>query len=121
MTPNRARENSLRLDQFEYTRLAWALALSLALHLFGFGTYEIGKKYHLWQSLHLPSWLQKVTRLTTPRPPKNEPDQVPLMYVDVSPQQATTEAPKDAKYYSAHNSQANNPEADQDTGGEAVS
>jgi hypothetical protein len=37
------------------------------------------------------------------------------MFVDVNPQQATAEAPKNAKFYSSKNSQAANPDADKDT------
>jgi len=36
------------------------------------------------------------------------------MFLDVDPDQATPEPPKDAKYYSAKNSRAANPEADKD-------
>jgi len=38
------------------------------------------------------------------------------MFVHVSPAQAATEAPKDARFYSDKNSLAANPDADQDTG-----
>src|SRR5439155_7874075 len=45
-------------------------------------------------------------------PPLRE---VPLMFVDVNPNLATTEPPKDAKYYSDKNSVAANPEPKADT------
>ena len=49
---------SWRLEQAEVSRLTWAFAISLACHLLVFGTYETGKKYHLWQNMHWPAWLQ---------------------------------------------------------------
>ena len=51
-------DGRLRLEQAEFSRLAWAFALSLAFHLLVFGGYQTGKKYHLWQHLHWPAWLQ---------------------------------------------------------------
>ena len=110
-------ETSLRLDRREWTRLAGALGLSLALHLLGYGGYELGKKAGLWQAWHWPVWLQKHK---TPAQLAKEkqaalPTEVPLMFVDVSSEQAVAEPPKDAKYYSSKNSRATNPDADQDS------
>jgi outer membrane biosynthesis protein TonB len=48
---------------------------------------------------------------------RTPPDQEPqLVFVQVDPSQATPDAPKDAKYYSAQNSRAANPDADSETG-----
>lgn len=44
------------------------------------------------------------------------PREAPLMFVDVNPETAAKEAPKDAKYYSNRNQKAANPEADKDSG-----
>jgi hypothetical protein len=120
MIASRAPETSLRLDRLEITRLAWALALSLALHLLGWGTYAVGKKFHVWEKLHWPAWVQAATQklaLVVKKEEKRPPidREPPLMFVDVSPAQATSEAPKDAKFYSDKNSRAANPDADQDT------
>ena len=118
----RAPETSLRLDRPETTRLAWALALSIALHLLGWGTYSIGKRFHVWEKLHWPAWVQTVTQKLAlvvkkdkkeTRPPVDR--EPPLMFVDVSPAQATSEPPKNATHYSDKNSQAANPESDKDT------
>lgn len=107
----------MRLDRRESSRLAWALAISLMIHLFCFGTYELGKQTGLWKIL--PAWLQKVkilAALVQPRPsPPPQVQEAPLMFVDVNPATATAEAPKNAKYYSNKNSRAANPDADQDT------
>lgn len=110
---------SLRLEQAEYSRLTWAFILSLALHALVFGTYYTGSRYHVWQHLHLPSWLKPpkiLAQLVTPKPiPPPIQREPPLMFVNVNPVQATTEAPKDAKYYSDKNSVAANPEPDKIT------
>jgi len=108
---------SLRLERAETSRLAWAFALSLLLHLLIFGTYQAGKKMDLWQRLHWPTWLQSPRMLTEILKQKEAvalqppPTQVPLMFVDVSPAQAVAEPPKNPKGYSDRNSVAANPEA----------
>lgn len=110
----------MRLERAETSRLAWAFALSLAFHLLVFGTYQTGKKYNLWQSLHLPTWLhapkilQEAFKKKESQPPP-QPQDIPLMFVNVNPAQATAEAPKDAKFYSDKNSRAANPEPDKIT------
>jgi outer membrane biosynthesis protein TonB len=111
---------SLRLEQAEVSRLAWAFAISLAFHLLVYGSYHTGQKYHVWQHLHLPAWVHApkfLTELIQPKlslPPPRRQD-IPLMFVNVSPAQATPEPPKDAKYYSDKNSRAANPTADKIT------
>jgi hypothetical protein len=112
---------SLRPEQAEFSRLAWAFAISLALHLLIYGGYHTGQKYHPWQNLHWPAWLQPPKFLTElivpkkPTPPLPQRQEIPLVFVNVSPAQATAEPPKDAKYYSDKNSRAANPEADKIT------
>jgi outer membrane biosynthesis protein TonB len=110
-------ELSLRLDRRELTRLAWALGLSLALHLLCYGGYELGKKAGLWQAMHWPAWLQKHKTAEELAREKQAalPTEVPLMFVDVSPQAETAEAPKNAQYYSSRNAKAANQETDQDS------
>ena len=109
---------SLRPGRVETTRLAWALAISLALHAGGWGGYALGKHFHLWEKFHLPKWaqslLQPLAKLVA-KPPQPRGEEPPLMFVEVNPTVAVTEAPKDAKYYSSHNSQAANPDADADS------
>jgi hypothetical protein len=118
MVPSQAPETSLRLGRRETSRLAWALCISLLVHLFCFGTYEVGKKTQLWRIL--PEWLQRIKMVSALLHPKYNPPpavhEVPLLFVNVNPDNATAEPPKDAKYYSSKNSRAANPEMDQDTG-----
>ena len=109
---------SLRLERAEVSRLTWAFAISLALHLLVFGTYQTGKKYNLWQSLHWPAWLLPPKIFTELLPKKEEPrpsrllQDIPLVFVNVSPAQASAEPPKNAKFYSDKNSLAANPVPD---------
>ncbi len=112
---------SLRPEQAESSRLAWAFSVSLLLHVLVFSTYYTGKRFHVWENLHWPAWLQAPKMLTellkkpqTQLPPREQ--EVPLLFVDVSPAQASAEPPKDAKYYSSRNSKAANPDADKETG-----
>ena len=111
---------SLRTEQAEVSRLAWAFAISLAFHLLVYGSYHTGEKYHLWQRLHLPAWVHPpkfIAELLKPKlnPPPLRQHKVPLMFVNVNPAVATPEPPKDAKYYSDKNSLAANPNADKIT------
>jgi hypothetical protein len=74
----------------------------------------------VWDNVRLPAWIRAVTHslvsvVKTEAPPVQIDREVPLMFVDVRPHQATTEAPNTAKFYSDKNSQAANPDADRDT------
>lgn len=112
---------SLRLERLETSRLAWAFAISLALHLGCWGVYTGGKKLGVWERIHVPNWLQNLTKplakvLNPEKKPLFRETEPPLMFINVNPDQATPEAPKNAKFYSSQNSQAANPQADQETG-----
>ena len=109
---------SLRLERAESSRLFWAFAISLALHLLVFGTYQTGKKFNVWQKLHWPAWMQSAKMLTEVLKKKDaaqlqpEQQQAPLLFVDVNPAQAAAEPPKNAKFYSDKSSLAANKEVD---------
>ncbi len=111
---------SLRLEQAESSRLAWAFTISLAVHLLIFGSYYAGKKYNLWENLHWPAGLQPIKMLADAFKKKVAPhplpsQDVPLMFVEVNPAQASAEPPKDAKFYSDKNSVAANPDTKLDS------
>lgn len=113
------RELSWRDDQAEFRLLAWAFTISLALHLGVYGTFEAGKKLGWWSNLHLPAWMHSAKMLAdlvrkkeAAKPEPKPPPEVSLVFVDVSPAQATPEPPKESKYYSDKNSRAANPEPD---------
>jgi hypothetical protein len=118
MTPHRANGNSLRLERLDGSRLFWALALSLVVHLLCWGGYSLNKKYHLLDKLGLPALIAKLTPAVLKKPaPESPPPQVevPLVFVNVNPDTATPEPPKDAKFYSNLNAKAANPDPEQDT------
>ncbi|HVU27059.1 MAG TPA: hypothetical protein VHG71_04905 [Verrucomicrobiae bacterium] len=102
--------HSLRINRLELRRFVLVLALSLAAHLSIWGSYELGKKLNLWQAWHWPAWLHHLEK-TKPLVTQNTEE--PLTFVEVD--QPSTEVPKDAKYYSSHNSQAANPDTKEDS------
>ena len=104
--------DSLRLNRFETKRLVWALVLSLAAHFLVWGGYELGKKTGLWQRWHWPARLQPAQKKV---PPPVVQESEPIIFLDVDPDQVSPDAPKNAKYYSAKNSRAANPDADRDS------
>jgi outer membrane biosynthesis protein TonB len=112
---------SLRLEQAESSRLAWAFGISLAVHLLVFSVYQTGKKFNWWQNVHWPARMQSskmLTELLKKKPittPQQLQPQIPLIFVDVNPAQATPEPPKKAEYYSDKNSKAANPDTTLDT------
>src|SRR5689334_17649717 len=112
----RTPELSLRLEQAETSRLTLAFTFSLALHLFVVGLYFVGHEYGWWKNLHWPAWVKSAKMLSKlfekphPQPKKQHQIEVPLVFVEVNPAQATTEVPKETPYYSSKNSIAANPE-----------
>jgi len=98
--------DSLRVSRFENERLILALTLSLVAHLLAWSGYEIGKEFNFWQRLNLIHSAAKMIP-----PPQIAEDPVTFMTVD----QPSTEAPKNAKYYSDKNSVAANPGASRDS------
>lgn len=121
MVAVRVDDISLRPSHLETSRLAWAFAISIALHLALWGGYSVNKRYHLVERLHLPAWMQKLAQAILPARKAEELQptvnpEPPLMFVDVSPAQATTEVPKNTPFYSDKNSKAANPTADKDSG-----
>jgi hypothetical protein len=105
MAETAARFESLQFSRRETGRLALALALSLALHLLVWGSYEAGKKLDVWRRMPRLTWLQPAPKMI---PPIQKPEP-PLEFVMV--EQPSTEAPANAKYYSSQNSRAANPDA----------
>ena len=105
MAETAARFESLQFSRRETGRLALALALSLALHLLVWGSYEAGKKFDVWRWMPRLTWLQPAFKMS---PPVQKPEP-PLEFVMV--EQPSTEVPANAKYYSSQNSRAANPDA----------
>jgi len=103
---------SIRLRKGEELRYLWiGLGSSLAMHALFF---------LLWLSLSVMalSLQDKLLKELQTRPLTEEQkrkEEPPLLFVEVRPDQATPEPPKDAKFYSAANSQAANPDPQIDT------
>ena len=125
MTARPVSEASLRPGRLELSRLGWALGISLVFHLFCFGGYEVGRHFGFWEALRVPAWLQKSKILASvleeekraaqqPAEPQWERDP-PLMFVDVNPQLATPEPPKNPRFQSSLNSQAANLDIDKES------
>ena len=107
-------------------RLAAALCFSLAFHLAMWGGLQVRKKLG-WDRLPPPAWLKFLQftqplakAMTTPavqsrRAPSPARPEIPLVFVEVDPTHVSPAPPKDAKYYSAANSVAANPDIRRDT------
>ena len=99
----------------ERNPLVAALVLSVVIHLGVFGGWHVGKRLGWWQ--HQPTWLVNLTRkLAKPAPAKSAEEQakldrsIPMTFVEIDPDTAVIEEPKDAKYYSSKSSKAANPD-----------
>jgi outer membrane biosynthesis protein TonB len=117
VTQSSVRPNPLRFSRPDFNRVLAALAVALALHLLGYGGYRLEKAYGWLERIPSPHWLtkarQKLVIPLAPRPPAQH--EIPLTFVEVNPDQAVTQAPKNAKYYSAKSSRAANPDADKES------
>ena len=116
MSVGRLQENTLRPPEH---LLLWAFALSLATHLLIYSGFQIGHHMGWWKRDLMPDWLkstkQTLTEIKNAQPLPRAQQEPPLVFVDVDPTVVTPDAPKNAKYYSAHNSRAANPDATLDT------
>jgi len=100
MALNGRRLESLRFNRFDNGRLAIALAISIAVHLAIFGSYELSREL-----ARIP-WMRMLARkLVFPAPaPVAKTTEQPLEFVMV--QNPSPTAPDNAKYYSSQNSRA---------------
>lgn len=107
-------------------RIAQAFAVSVALHLLIFGGAELGNRLHWWESgplawlaqkLDLPPTLysQEARLAELARLQAERERQIPVIFVDVDPSQASAEPPKQTPYYGAVSSRAANPDPSRDT------
>ena len=90
--------DSLRPNRFEGERVAFALSLSLLAHVLIFGAYELRR------DIALPAWLHRVVPQNHVPVVLVQKEEDPLEFVTV--QNPSTEVPKNAKYFSNHNSVA---------------
>lgn len=111
MSASRSESTTLHPDQPNYSRLVWALVISLLLHASGYGFYQLEKKYQILEKIHMPRWIQKLAQAIVPPIPKQPPPrEAPLMFVEVNPANTVAEPPKNAKYYAAQSTRASNPD-----------
>ncbi|MBM3882408.1 MAG: hypothetical protein FJ387_22240, partial [Verrucomicrobia bacterium] len=101
--------------------MARAFLLSLLCHGVLFGLLEVAQRYDLWRLAPLAA-LARALQLEPARapqaaaPPVQPAEELPVIFVDVDPSQATTELPPATKFYSATASVAANPDTSRDTG-----
>src|ERR1700722_1439396 len=98
--------------------IAWGLAISVAAHLFGYGGYRTGKHFGWWGKGHgagppksVAEFVEEVKKLQEEfplRPQEKEEEQ--MVFVEVDPNAAVPEPPKDTKNYPSHDSLAANPD-----------
>ncbi len=118
-------------DQRSWRPLLVALAYSLLVHVCLFWTVELGSQYGFWQftpigalakALGLDRLAPRRVRTQTLQPEsaetrpstKLQEREEMLLFVDVDPSQATSEAPPNTPYYSPFNSLAANPDTSRD-------
>lgn len=93
--------------------LILAALISLALHLTIFAGWKLNQRYGWIKPPALPAWLTKVSQKLSPQNskffPRPEKTEVPLIFVDVDPNLAVKEPPKETKFYGPANAQAASP------------
>lgn len=117
LSPDMNEDHALPDSPWWRQPLALALALSLLVHGAGYGTWRLGDSLGWWD-WSVPFLSRLLERLNTvivdqediqkalERQREQAAAEMPLMFVDVSPEQASTERPEKPKFYSALNSQA---------------
>jgi outer membrane biosynthesis protein TonB len=95
--------------------LLWALLISVVVHALAFWLLVVLAVASILFSSAKREAIADMLRTQAARA-RTEPQQEPqLVFVQVDPNQATPDAPKNAKYYSSQNSHAANPDTQKDT------
>jgi outer membrane biosynthesis protein TonB len=95
--------------------LLWALLISLAVHVLAVWTLVVVGAAMLVFSSVRREVLAEMQRTQQARAAAQKQPEPVMMFVDVDPNQAVKEAPKKAKYYSSHSTEAANPDPKADT------
>lgn len=120
-------------DQQSRQSLLVAFAISLAFHLALFTTIDIGTRFGLWHYTPIgilakalgidlskspvsQALLQPPAHVELATTSKPDDEELPQVFVDVDPSQATDEAPLRTPFYSPFNSLAANPDTTRDLG-----
>ncbi len=108
MSASRLNENPLHPAEH---LLRWAFVISIIAHLAIYGMFQVGQRQGWWKKDLVPMWFKPKQTLAQLKKelahPPVAPQQPQLVFVDVDPT-VVAAPPKDAKYYSSHNSQAAN-------------
>ena len=93
--------------------IARAVALSFLLHVVMITGVELGNRLGLWERSLVPNVfkskiVEEVQEMTARR--QQQEQEIPLLFVQVDPAQAVEEAPENARFYSAQNTVAANPD-----------
>lgn len=117
-----------RCDRAASAALARAFILSLVVHLLLFGFIEAGYRTSLWgfsPFALLSRWMKPALQSTPPKPVQapaparqtpREVREIPVVFVDVDPSQATDEPPVETPNYAVVTTRAGNPDTRRDTG-----
>lgn len=96
--------------------IARAVGLSLLLHFVGIAGVELGNQLGLWDRSFVPEvFRSRVVEEAQELAQQRQVQEVPLLFVQVDPAQASAEAPESAKFYSSENTVASNPDATVET------
>lgn len=112
------------LTRFDFERweiwtypLVQAFLYSLTIHIALFGTIEVGYRLGWWEATAMPSWMAAalINKLDAEKEAQRAnagavSQEIPLLYVEVNPEQVSSAPPQDAKYYSTANSVAKQPD-----------
>lgn len=99
--------------------VAKALALSCLIHAVVILAVELGYQTGFWKTTFLFAKREQeldAERIRMLQQMRAMEEEMPLIFVQVDPSQSVPEPPRDAKYYSAVNSRAANPDTQTETG-----
>lgn len=113
-------QQAASLDPFRHRAvrpIAWSLLLSLAIHVALLTTLEVGSRYDLWRFSPFamiakllgvkPAGESATAKAPdAAKPAEPEARDIPMVFVDVDPSQATLETPPETPFYSPVNSLA---------------
>lgn len=120
MNGGHVQRDSVRYTAHDMRRLLWAFLISAAVHFGACEGYQVGKRYHLFQSWAVTELLNTVHRVFSAvlGEPMSEVDraqtepEMRLVFIEVPPAVETTHPPARPRYYSDRNALAGNPEPD---------
>jgi hypothetical protein len=102
-------ELSSRWEDWSTNPVVRALALSMLIHLLAFGVIEAGYRMGMWKVTLVPiQWTQDVPLRDSSKTDDPASNEMPMVFVEVTPFQSSETSPEQAKFYSSENSLAGN-------------